>query len=675
MKIKISKAEAEKRILKLKELINYHRDLYHTKNILEISEEALDSLKDELKKIEEKYPELLTSDSPSQRVAGKVLDKFEKIVHKIPQWSFDDAFDYEDLENFDKKVKNYLNKKNINDKIKYFCELKIDGLKVVLEYKKGLLVSAATRGDGKIGEDITQNVKTIETIPLRLNEDITGFFEGEIYISKKNFQRVNKEREKENLPLYANPRNLAAGTIRQLDPKIVASRKLNAFIYDIAKIDKEIKTQEEEMKLLKKLGFNVNPNNLLANDLKEVWKFYLKQIEKKEKYEYWIDGIVLKVNDNKLQNILGYTGKSPRFAIALKFPAEEKTTIIRDIHLQVGRVGTITPVAIFDKVSLAGTTVTRASLHNEDEIKRLDVRIGDTVVVNKAGDIIPKVVKVLKELRPKNAKKFVFPKKVFGCGGDGSIEKIPGQVAYKCVEKNSPELLEKKLTYFVSKNCFNIEGLSSSILKIFIDKNLISEPADIFSLEEGDIKFLDGFGEKSAKNIVEEIRKRRVVELDRFIASLSIEGVGRETAILLANKFKTFDNFLKAKFEEIESIKGIGDKTAEEIINFLNSDENQKMIKNLLKKITIKKNKEIEVKSYFSGKNILITGTLDDFSRDELKDKIRELGGKISSSVSKKLDILIVGKKPGSKLKKAEELKIEILNEDKLKRILKDNSE
>ncbi len=714
MQIKISKKEAKERVKKLRESINYYRDLYHTKDILEISEEALDSLKDELKKIEEKYPELLTADSPTQRVAGKVLDKFEKIKHVIPQWSFDDAFDFEDLEAFDKKVKNFLKKKNIenfseeenlknaqkenaqkyfgggigverdflsrseknhasakNKNLEYFCELKIDGLKVVLEYQKGILVSAATRGDGKIGENITQNVKTIDSIPLKLKKEISGFFEGEIFISKENFDRVNKEREKEKLDLYVNPRNLAAGTIRQLDPKIVAFRKLDAFIYDIAKIDNEekFKTQKEEMELLEELGFKVNKNNFLAKDLKEIWEFYKKQIQKKEKYQYWIDGIVLKVNNIKLQEILGYTGKAPRFAIALKFPAEEKTTIIRDIHLQVGRVGTITPVAIFDKVFLAGTTVTRASLHNEDEIKRLDVRIRDTVVVNKAGDIIPKVVRVLKELRPKESKKFVFPKKVFGCGGDGSIEKVEGKVAYRCVEKNSPELLEKKLSYFVSKNCFDISGLSGAILKVFIEKDLVGEPADIFELEEGDIKFLEGFGKKSARNIISEVNKKREISLDRFITSLSVDGLGRETAILLATEFETFEKFSKASFEDFDKIKGIGEKTSLEIINFLKDEKNKKMIKNLLKEVKIKSLKNIKnifKESYFTNKKVLITGTFEKFSRDNLKEILRKKGAKIVSSISKNTDILLAGEKAGSKLEKAQKLEIEIFNEEKL---------
>lgn len=682
----------KKRLEKLKKLINHHRYLYHILNKEEISEEALDSLKDELKKIEEKYPQLITADSPSQRVAGAVLKEFQKIKHQVEQWSFDDAFDFADLQNWEKRnigvlekfflspgftnndQKASLSKKNSKKFLKnfeYFCELKIDGLKIILEYEKGILKTAATRGDGKVGENVTQNIKTIQSVPLKLNQDISGVFEGEIFLSRSNFKKLNQERKKNKEELFANPRNVAAGTIRQLDSKVVAERKLDVFVYDISKIDKKInlKTQEEEIKFLEKLGFKVNQNNFLAKNLKEVWSFYQIQNKKKEKYNYLVDGIVLKVNNIKKQKILGYTGKSPRYATALKFPAEQKTTIIKDIHLQVGRTGVITPVAILEPVQLAGTTVSRATLHNEDEIKRLDLRIGDTVIAEKSGDIIPKIIKVLKELRPVKTKKFLFPKKVVGCGGDGKIEKISGQVAYRCVEKNSPQLLEKKLSYFISKKAFDFSGIGPKNIEQFIIENLISEPADIFTLEYGDIEPLDGWAEKSTKNLLQEIEEKRSISLERFIISLGIPEVGEETAILLTKKFSKIDNLKNAQKKELETIEGIGVVVAEKIFNFFRQKTEKIKLNNLLKQVLIQKPKKIPKQGFsiFTDKIIVVSGTLENFSREKIKEKIRKMGGKMSATISKNTNFLFVGEKPSQKkINQAKKFKIKILEEKDL---------
>ncbi len=662
--VSISK-DIKKRIEKLRKVINHQRYLYHVLNRQEMSDEALDSLKDELRKIEEKYPKLITSDSPTQRVAGKPLKEFQKIKHKIPQWSFDDAFNLEDLKNWEKRNNGFLEKEQENKTTEYFCELKIDGLKIVLEYQKGILKTAATRGDGKIGEDVTQNVKTIEAVPLRLNENISGIFEGEIFLSKDNFSKLNKKQEKKGEELYANPRNVAAGTIRQLDAKIVAERSLDIFIYDIAQIDKNVQpqTQEEEMKLLKKLGFKVNSNNFLAKNLKEVWNFYIKQEKKKERYDYWVDGIVLKVNTIKKQDALGYTGKSPRYAIALKFPAEQKTTIIEDIHLQVGRTGVITPVAILQPVQLAGTTVSRATLHNEDEIRRLDVRIGDTVIVEKAGDIIPKVVRVLSELRLGEAKKYSFPKKVAGCGGNGQIEKIPGQVAYRCVEKNSPELLIRKLSYFISKKAFDFSGLGPKNIEQLVRENLISEPADIFTLQYGDVESLDGWAKKATNNLLTEIKIKRQISLERFLISLGIDEVGEETAILLTENFYDFQKIQMASLEELENVEGIGPVVAQKIVDFFRNEHNKKMLENLLQQIKIKKQKQHRGKtSMLSNKKVVVSGTLQNYSRESIKAKIRAMGGKPVSSISKNTDFLLIGEKPSeNKIAKARRLNIKII--------------
>ena len=669
----MDKKESKKRIKILRETINHYRYLYHVKNISEISEEALDSLKDELKKIEEKYPDLVTLDSPTQRVAGKVLEEFQKVKHKVVQWSFDDAFSENDLENFEKKVKNFLNKKFFKSCLEYFCELKIDGLKIILEYEDGILKTAATRGDGKVGEDVTENIKTIESIPLKLQKKISGIFEGEIYISKKQFEKINKKRKKEKLELFANPRNLAAGTLRQLDSSIVAERKLDVFIYDIVLIDKEyeFKTQEEEMIFLSELGFVINHNYFLASSLKEVWNFYKKQNKKREGYNYWIDGIVLKINNISLQKTLGYTGKAPRYAIALKFPAEQKTTIIKNIELQVGRTGVITPVAILEPTEVAGSIVSKASLHNADEIERLDVRINDTVIIEKAGDIIPKVIKVLVEFREKKTERFIFPKKVAGCGGDGSIEKIDGQVAYKCKILDSFELRVKKITYFVSKKAFDITELGPKNIEKFIQENLISEPADIFNLTISDIEVLEGFGQKSADNIIKAINDKRTIPLVRFLISLGIDEVGEETALLLSEEFKTLEKIQGTKQEILENIDGIGGVVAEKIISFFIDKKNQILIENLLKEIEVLSHKSNVLKNhYFSGKKILITGTFENFSRNNLKEIIRAKGGKNVSSISIQTDILLAGKNAGSKLKKAEDFKIEILDEKSILKLI-----
>ncbi len=662
------KEEIQKRIEKLKKEINYHRNLYHEKDILEISEEALDSLKDELKKLEKKFPEFLKNDSPSLRVAGKPLEGFSKITHKIPQWSFDDAFSFEDLKDFEKKLENLKKKNSFFEKkdLQYFCELKIDGLKVVLEYENGILKTAATRGDGKVGEDVTQNIKTIKTIPLKLNKKISGIFEGEIYLSKKNFENLNKKRKKEGLETYANPRNVASGSVRQLDPKIVEQRKLDAFIYDVAQISNKapLKNQKEEIDFLKSLGFQTNKNNFLAKSLEEVWNFYKNQTKIKDDYGYLIDGIVLKVNQRELQEFFGYTGKAPRFAIALKFPAEQKTTIIKEISLQLGRTGVLTPVAELEKVSLAGTSVSRASLHNADEIERLDVRVGDTVIVEKAGDIIPKVVEVLKNLRPKKSKKYVFPKTFAGCGADGKIFKPAGDVYYRCVDFSGKEVVKKKLEYFVSKKAFDIEGLGGANVKSFVEKDFLKEPADIFKLPYEKIEKMEGFGEKSVENLKKSIEEKREISLSRFLIALSIFEVGEETSILLSENFEKLEKIQKAKKEEFEKIDGIGIVVAEKIFSFFKDKKNIKEIKNLLKEIKIRKNiKNKKVNKNFDGKTFAVTGSFENFSREQIFKIVRDFGGKPAGAISKKTDFLIVGENSGSKKEKAQKLKIKILTE------------
>jgi len=664
--------EIKERVEKLRASIEYHRYKYHVLDEEEISEAARDSLKKELVDLETEYPELVTPDSPSQRVAGKALEQFVKVPHKVPQWSFNDAFSEEDIRDFDARVKRMLKSEFEKDiSPTYVCELKIDGLKIVSEYEKGYLKTAATRGDGKVGEDVTMNVRTIESVPLKLTQPVDIIVEGEVWLSKTNFEKLNKEQKKEGKPLYANPRNVAAGTIRQLDPSIVAGRKLETFTYDIASYSAKVPaTQKEELELMSKLGFKVNKHFKLAKNIDEVISYWKDWQKKKEKESYWIDGVVVKVNEREYQSALGYTGKAPRFGIAFKFPAEQVTTVVEDIALQIGRTGVLTPVAHLRPVLVAGSTVSRATLHNEDEINRLDVRIGDTVILQKAGDVIPDVVKVLTELRTGKEKKYVFPKKVPECGGDGSIERIPGQVAYRCVFKNSFAVQKRKLYHFAGKHAFDIDGLGPKIIDKLLDQQLISTSYDIFTLKYGDLEQLEGFKEKSITNLLSSIEKARKVELSRFIISLSIPQVGEETANDLANHFRSLEVFQKATVEDLQKIDGVGDVVAEEIVKWFKEPLNKELIKKLTAQLQIQ-NPASRRSQPLSGKTFVLTGTLSSMDRDEAKEKIRALGGDVSSSVSVKTTYVVAGESAGSKLDKAEELGVKVLDEEAFLRIIK----
>ena len=658
--------EIKNRVEKLKKTIGRHGRLYHTLDKSEISDEAYDSLVVELEKLEKQYPELKSADSPTERIGGEPLKEFVKVTHQVRQWSYDDAFNFEELKKWDEKVKNFIKKAGLSiEKVEYCCELKIDGLKIVLVYEKGRLIRGATRGDGVVGEDVTSNVKTIESIPLILKENVSITVVGEAWIGQKDLEKINKERAREGEAVYANTRNLAAGAIRQLDPKMAKSRRLNSFVYDIDLLDGNMpKTQSEELLFLKKLGFEINPNFTVVESLEAVEKFYQDWIKKRHKLDYGLDGIVIKINSRKIQDTLGYTAKSPRWGVAYKFPAEQVTTVLEDIVLQIGRTGVLTPVAHLHPTVVAGSTVSRATLHNEDEIIRLDLRIGDTVILQKAGDVIPDIVSVVKELRTGKEKKFIWPTSVPACGGDGKIERIPGQAAWRCVNKNSFEQQKRKFYHFVSKKSFDIENMGPKVVDVLLEQNLISEYADIFTLKKGDLLLLPRFAEKSVDNLLSSIKKSSVVTLSRFIVGLSIPQVGEETAIDLANHFKTFEKLSNAKYEELEVLSGVGPIIAESIVNFFRLKENQKIIKNLLKHITFGKVRLSQNKSgVFSGKTFVLTGTLVRMSRDETKAKIRENDGTVSESVSKDTDYVVAGKNPGSKYKKAEELGVKILSE------------
>jgi DNA ligase (NAD+) len=676
--------DIKERYENLAKTIDHYRYLYHVLDKPDITDESYDSLMQELIGMEEKYPGLKNPLSPSQRVGGEPLSEFKKVKHEVKQWSFDDVFSFDDLKKWDEKVKRLIEKEPSlkGEKLEYDCELKIDGLKIILKYKDGKFVQGATRGDGEIGEDVTENLKTIKSIPFILTKPLDVIAVGECWLSKKELAKINKEREKKGEQLFANTRNAAAGSIRQLDPKIAAKRNLSTFIYDIDKLSLRAErgkpetnefpdTQDKELKLILDLGFKENPNHEVFGDLESVEKYYKHWEKNREGLDYGLDGIVLKINSRKIQEALGYTGKAPRWGIAYKFPAAQVTTELLDIVFQVGRTGVITPVARLKPTLVAGSTVSRATLHNEDEIKRLDIRIGDTVILQKAGDVIPEIVQVLKEMRTGKEKPFVFPKKIDACGGDGKIERIPGQAAWRCVSKNSFAQQKRKFYHFVSKIAFNIEGCGPRILDVLLDDNLISSYDDIFTLKKGDLLSLPRFAEKSVDNLLTSIENSRKVSLNRFIVSLSIPQVGEETAIDLAKNFGTLEKLRNAGVEELQKINGVGDVVGKSVYDWFSEKENKKLVDRLLKQVTIESVKIEEKKSgKLSGKSFVITGTLSEMSRDEAKNKIRALGGDISESVSSKTSYLVFGENPGSKFDKAKKLGVEILDEKKFKKII-----
>lgn len=661
--------EVKERYEKLKKSINHYRYLFHVENIEEISPEALDSLKDELTDIEGQFPSLITPDSPSQRVAGTALAKFEKVVHKVPQWSLNDAFEEADIREFDTRVKRMLKTETGNSSSpSYTCELKIDGLHIVLEYIDGLLITAATRGNGKVGENVTHNIRTIESVPLVLQEKVSVIVEGEVWLSKKQLEIINKKRERDGEEVYANPRNLAAGTIRQLDPKIASERKLDSFVYDISKGER-VPSQKEELERLKDLGFKANPHYKLCSSIEEVIAFWKRWHTKKDKQSYVVDGVVVKVNDVSLQGKMGYTGKGPRFAIAIKFPAEQATTVVEDIQLQVGRTGVVTPVAHLRPVLVAGSTVSRATLHNEDQIQRLDVRIGDTVVLQKAGDVIPEIVSVISDLRPKGTKAYIFPKKVDGCGGNGEIGRVVGESAYRCITLDSAFLYRKRLYHFTSKVALDMDGVGPRIIDALLDYGLIQTYEDLFTLRVGDIKGLPGFQEKAAQNIIDAIEKAKKVPLHRLLVGLSIDHVGEETARLIAEYFGSIEAVQEATIEEISSIYGVGDTVGASLVSWVKEKHNKEILNHILKYIAVI-NPIKTVAGVFSGKTMVFTGTLPSLGREEAKELARSHGAHIVSSVSAKTDFVVLGGDAGVKAKKAQELGVTTITEKEFLKML-----
>lgn len=670
-------APLKERYEKLKKILNYHRHIYYVLDRSEIADSAYDELEQELVRIEGKYPELITPDSPTQRVGGAPAASFTKIRHTTAQWSFNDAFTEADMRAFDTRVKRILK----CDTVEYICELKIDGLKVVLTYEKGSLKTAATRGNGEVGEDVTRNVRTINSVPLVLDRAVDVVVEGEIWMSEKALQKTNDQRKKNDEPLFANPRNAAAGSVRQLDPAVAAARGLDTFIYDIAETSENVPhTQAEELEYLRELGFKVNTHFKLQSTIERVIDYWKEWQKKNKSQGYWIDGVVVKVNERAQQETLGYTGKAPRFAIAFKFPAEQVTTVVEDIVLQVGRTGVLTPVAHLRPVLVAGSTVSRATLHNEDEINRLDVRVGDTIILQKAGDVIPDIVQVLTDLRTGKEKKFTWPTTVSECGGDGSIERIPGQAAWRCVNKDSFAQLRRKFRHFTSKSALTIEGLGPSTIDALLEKQLVLHFNDFFTLTEGDLLTLEGFAPISAKKLIDSLRRvSRSVPLPRLVTGLSIPQVGEETAVLLSRQFETIDDIAKAKEADFTAIHGIGDVVAREIAQWFMLTENKDLIKRLKQVLHIE-NSEIARFALtqngslpLQGKTFVLTGTMESMSREEAKEKLRSLGADVSASVSKKTFAVVAGAEAGSKRDKAEELGVTIMDEKDFLKLLHDS--
>jgi len=686
----MDKKQAKERIEKLKKEINYHRYLYHVLDRPDISDSAFDALKNELEELENRFPEFVTPDSPTQRVGGKPLAKFEKFTHSAPMLSFNDAFGLQEMQEWEERNKRIL--KNWNNG-GYYCELKIDGLAIELIYENDILKFGATRGDGKIGEDVTNNLKTINPIPLRLLEKeqvlknlekeglkhiaqkISQFWpkelvvRGEVFLSKKEFLKINKELEKKGEKTYANPRNLAAGSVRQLNPKITANRHLDSFSYSLI-TDLGQKIHEEEHKILKAFGFKINPHNQFCKNLEQAQKFRDYWEKEREKLDYEIDGIVVILSNNAAFKKLGVIGKAPRAAIAYKFSPKEATTIIEDVIWQVGRTGVLTPVAVLKPVEIGGTTITHATLHNFDEIGRLGVKIGDTVIVGRAGDVIPDIVKTLKNLRTGKEKEIKVPKKCPQCGSD--VVKIEGEVAYRCSDKNCGAILRERIYHFVSKNAFNIVGVGPKIIDRFLDEGLIKDAADLFSLKEEDIKHLERFAEKSAQNIINSIQSKKNIVLEKFLFALGVPQVGEETAIDLAKQFSNLDKIKSASKEELEKIIDIGPKVADSIYEWFRDKKHLEFLQKLEKAgIVIKAQISKSKGQKLLNKIFVLTGELESMTRDEAKEKIRELGGDVTGSVSKNTDFVVVGSEPGSKYDKAQKLGVKILSEQEFLKMIK----
>ena len=653
----------KERIDELVTILNEANYNYHVLDNPTITDQEYDSLFRELQILEEKNPSLVRSDSPTHRVGGVVLDSFKKVTHKIPMMSLGDIFNEDEVRQFDARIK----KEGINPT--YVCELKIDGLSVSLHYEKGKLVTAATRGNGTIGEDITNNVKTIKTVPLTLKEEIDIEVRGEIYMSKETLKKLNEERKAKNQQLLQNCRNAAAGSIRQLDSKVCASRKLDCWIYHLPNPeDYGIKTHWEALEFMKKLGFKTNPNNLLVTDVEGIIDYIHYKGKERPNLSYDIDGVVVKVNNLEEQKKLGFTAHHPKWAIAYKFPAEEVLTKLKDIIFTVGRTGQITPNAVLEPVIVAGSTISRATLHNEDYVKAKGLKIGDIISIHKAGDVIPEVGEVKLDRRTGDEKDFEMITRCPMC--NEPIFKKEGQVDYFCINPHCPARHIEGLCHFVSRKAMNIDGLGDRIIEDFYNLKYIKDITDIYKLScfRDELTELEGYGNKSIDNLLEAIENSKENSLERLLFGLGIPNVGEKTSKILAARYETLDNLMNATFEELNQIPDIGEIIAKSIIDFFQNEKNRDIIEELkeLKVGMEYTGPKVVINENFNGKTFVITGTLTKYTRDEVEEKIENLGGKTSSSVSKKTSAVIVGENPGSKYTKAVELGIPIWNEEDL---------
>lgn len=651
----------ERKINELMDKINYHNEKYYNEDSPEISDIEYDNLVKELIKLEEENPQFKRIDSPTNRVGGKALEKFNQITHKIPMLSLSNAYSDSDLKDFDKRVKDM-----VNGDVEYVVEFKIDGLSVGLTYNNEEFQYGATRGNGIIGEDITQNLMTIKSIPLKINDKEEIVVRGEVYISKNDFNKVNEQQEEQGLQIFANPRNLAAGSLRQLDSKLTAKRPLDIFIFNLEYAQNhKFESHSESLEFLKSLGFSVSPNYKICKSIEEVIEHIEYWTENRGTLGFEIDGMVIKVNNLKQRESMGYTAKSPRWAIAYKFPAEKKKTKILDIIVEVGRTGTITPTAVLEPVRLAGTSVSRATLHNEDYIKEKDIKINDIVIVQKAGDIIPQVLEVVKEERSGDEIEFNMPNNCPVCSEP--TVRLEGESAVKCINISCPAQIRRGIIHFASREAMNIDGLGESIITLLLNENIIKDISDLYTIKKEEIVGLERMGEKSATNLINAINKSKENDLWRLINGLGIKFIGTKGAKILASSFKDIDKIMDATTSELINLEEFGEIMANSVVQFFKEEKNIKVIEKLKEyglNTKVIENENNDVNKIFEGMKIVLTGTLPTLKRNDAKEMIESRGGKSTSSVSKSTTFVLAGEEAGSKLTKANELGIKVIDED-----------
>lgn len=665
----MNKKDAKERIEYLRKILEYHARKYYDEDKPEISDFEYDMLMVELRNLENEFPEFKSLESLTQKVGGHIKEGFTKVTHEVPLQSLQDVFSIEDVKEFCNRISQRAEENDITD-LRYVVETKIDGLSAALEYKNGMFIKGATRGNGLIGEDVTLNLKTVKTIPMKLKEDIDITVRGEVFIAKKDFEKMNQERQDNEEELFANARNAAAGSLRQLDSSITAKRPLDIYIFNVQKIHgKEFNSHYEELQYLENIGFNVNPVRLYCHNIEDVKKAIEEIGEQREDLTFGIDGAVVKVDNLNFREILGSTSKTPRWAVAYKYPPEKKETKLKDIICQVGRTGAITPMAILEPVKVAGSTISKTTLHNEDFIKEKDLKIGDTVVIQKAGDVIPEIVEVKKDKRTGEEVNFEMPKICPVCGAEAIREE--GESAIRCTGIECPAKLYRNLVHFVSREAMNIDGLGESIIAQLLDKGLINNIADIYKLTFENIASLKKNGKKFAQNLIDSINKSKDNDLYRLITALGIRHVGVKASKLLARKYKTIDNLINSEFEDLSNINDIGPIVANSIKEFFMQDQTKDLI-NKLKQAGVNTvaNEEENIDSRFDGKTFVLTGSLEGFTRAQASNIIERFGGKISNSVSKKTDYVIAGEEAGSKLTKAQNLGVKVLSEEQFKKII-----